>query len=90
MPNCFSLTDKRTGELASLSGVDDRMREHFGAPPDPDKFYESWYNVIGFALACGRTLPELIERLAGKDEALHAIALWLAEHYTSDAWAERR
>jgi hypothetical protein len=90
MPNCFSLTDKRTGELASLSGVDDRMREHFGAAPDPVKYYESWYDIIGLSLALGRTLPELIERYAGKDEVLHAIALWLAEHYVTDAWAERR
>lgn len=87
MPNCFELRRKTDGERENFSVIDDLMREHFGAPPDPDKYYRGWYDGIGLALAMGMTFEQIVakyEEISEKDGA--AIARWLDEHYVSGAW----
>ncbi len=99
MPNCFSLTRKSAPEAGpvSLSAVDEELCAHLGTPVHPTEYVHYWFDHIGFALACGRTLPELRERYAKAfneegdpfDKALLDIAYYLDTHFAADAWATR-
>ena len=83
MPNCFQLL--RNGTPVNLVDVDKEMCKAFGAECDPDKWYRSWYNIIGFGLALGRTWDDLREI----DPEDVDVVDWLEANYTVKAWAER-
>lgn len=84
MPACFQLFPKGSDTPARFSEIDDAMRLHFGAPPDAERYYESWYDIEGLGLAMGFDWDRM--RQINPDRA-HIID-WLAERYTSDAWTE--
>lgn len=84
MPNCFQLI--QDGEAVRLQEVDDKMREHFGAPPDAERWYEQWYDTVGFALALGKDWTEIRAMFA--DCELDPVIDWLETNYTVDAWVE--
>lgn len=88
MPACFNLIDKVTGELVKLSDVDDKMRIHFGADPNPHTYYNYWYSYIGFKLACGTTFDTMLADpdMAEEDKE---IVLWLKANYKANSWYER-
>jgi len=87
MPVCFSLTDKSTGQVAVLSAVDDAMCAHFGVEPDPVKYYHSWFDTIGLAIACGLDEVKLHETWDGHRD--HKVIIdWLLTHYTPSGWHE--
>ena len=88
MPNCVSLFDKVTKQPVSFSEVDDAICTWFGVKPDPKYYYESWYDVIGLAIACGRELGSQELRDAFPKGVWHEIVLFLEKHYTSNAWAQ--
>lgn len=87
MPNCFQLW--RDGAAVPLGVIDDEMREHFYAPPDPDRFYESWYDAIGYQLAMGRTFAQAREDLADYPQLVE-IADWLEARFTVRSWYETK
>lgn len=89
MPNCFSLMPIGGKESVSLQDVDNKMREAFGAEPDPVNWYENWYDIIGFSLATGKT-PEYIRELLQDEPELLAILTWIEANYVVSAWYERR
>jgi hypothetical protein len=66
MPNCFQLFAKTNPTRpAILQDVDDAMRQHFGAPPDPHHYFAGWYTVIGSLIAIkGLSLGSKALRLA--------------------------
>lgn len=97
MPNCFSLFRRTDGKAEVLNEVDRKMCEHFKVPCDPDKWYMDWYNITGFAVACGRDLPTQIavgkawiSQSPADEHAVKYLALveWLHANYTTEAWAE--
>lgn len=94
MPNCFALIRKTTGERAVLQQVDDEMRQHFGAEPDPEHWFCHWYDTIGFALACGKSFEWCREKVreSGESAEDHAFSLrlidWLDENFTADCWVQ--
>jgi hypothetical protein len=90
MPACFQLLRKTDGEAEKLNVIDDKVREHFGAPPDDKKYYLHWYDLIGFHLAMGRTFEAIIEELTADDDPqMLAVAHYLDENYTARGWYQR-
>lgn len=102
MPNCFSLTRKSDPEAGSVSlvKIDEEMCVRFLAPVDPVKWHCYWYDIIGFALACGKSFEDQrarsAERLAqlpsddqyGRECEQHITDMinWLDANFISDAW----
>ena len=87
MSNCFQLRSKVSGESRKLTEIDEELCHHFGAPVHPTRWYEGWYDYIGFCLACGKSFEQIAE-IFKDDAALVAITEYLAKHYTAEAWAE--
>ena len=85
MPNCFALYRKGSKEPEVLQKIDDEMREHFNAPPSPNEWYERWYDTIGLGLALGNDWDKIKTYFPNKVPIID----WLAENFTSNAWAER-
>jgi len=99
MPVCFQLYPKGAQEPEKLQIVDDKMREAFEQPSDPDNWLGGWYDSIGFRLAMGKTFEEIRTRFEayiaeGNAVSYYTMALelltWLEEHYTVDSWREMR
>jgi hypothetical protein len=92
MPSCFQLRVKGEKQPSTFVSIDDRICEMFGVTPDPKSYFAGWYDSIGLRLAIGRSFTEIIEEFAKVDadwaRQHHKIAVWLNEHYTSDAWYE--
>jgi TorA maturation chaperone TorD len=100
MPNCFQLTRKGDTHPSPLVLIDDLICEHFGVEPDPVTYFNSWYDSIGFKLAMGKSLTEIVnyyhreyELCKGNDPSDYwqtqlKIAQWLEENYIPDTWAE--
>ncbi len=84
MSNCFQLI--QDGKAVRLQEVDDKMREHFGAPPDAERWYAEWYDTVGFALALGKDWTAIRATFAGC--GLDPVIDWLETNYTVDAWVE--
>jgi hypothetical protein len=87
MPNCFQLISKDTKLPVALARVDEAICKHVGVIPHEDKWFKDWYNYIGFALACGKTFPQ-IKKLFDHDDEIGEVIAFLDTHYTVDAWAE--
>lgn len=98
MPNCYNLTRKGWPSPATLQTVDAELCQNLSLPFDDVHWTCDWHNIIGFSLAMGRTLPELIDRHRENETKypedrdtyhdLVRICAYLNEHYTVDAWAE--
>lgn len=89
MPVCFQLyrkSDMAAGPV-SFQLIDDEMREHFKAEPDPEFYYECWYDTIGSGLALGHSFEELKEFFPDKIEIID----WMAKRFTADSsWREHK
>jgi hypothetical protein len=60
MPNYFSLTRKGEDGPAKLQDIDNELWQKVrGVEPDPKHWFMDWYNIIGLALACGKSLEEV-------------------------------
>lgn len=97
----FQLISKVTGEATSFTRIDEDMCAHFGVDCDPDKYLIDWYNCVGWRVAMGKSLDDVIaEFIAGIGEEtkngnennaigysnLVRVTKWLKEHYTTDSW----
>jgi hypothetical protein len=89
MPNCFSLTSKRTGQVVPLEEVDKELCAMLGVEVHPKRWVEYWYDIIGFQLACGKTWEELHAN-AEDDEAEKKIVTYLEENFIAKAWFEHK
>lgn len=87
MPNCFQLL--RDGVAVTLATIDEEMCRHFGAQCDPVRYYEAWYDAIGWELAMGRSFDQIRVTLAEYPQLVE-IATWLEQNFTSNAWHERK
>jgi len=89
MPNCFTLTKKGEDKPARFQVIDDEIREHFGEPPDAEWWLWGWYDILGLALACGKTWNE-IRTILEDASKLHKVVDYLEERYVSDCWFEHK
>lgn len=103
MPNCYQLFPVGEDQPAILQRVDDRLwREVGDCQPDPSKWYKNWHNIIGLALACGKSLDEIrdilkeqLKMATGEAEVDDYVKLievtdFLKEHYTTTAFYQPR
>ena len=98
MPNCFQLIRKTTGQAEKFSVIDNEICAHLGVQPHPVYYHNGWYDSIGLSIACGKTIPQLIEQTQqdiAKDNGNNdyyvthlAILNYLSEHFVSNAWYE--
>lgn len=100
MPNCFALSRKGESNYSTLNEIDSELCQNLDLPWSPRVYTCGWYDDIGFALACGKTLPELVDII--RDHAhkpnnkyrTHELIMWrvaayLNEHFDAHCWAER-
>ena len=93
MPAYFQLYPKNSDEPAKFADVDDKMRAHFNAPPDPDKYLCGWYDSIGMRLALGQSFDEIraewfsYNEAEGYDELIDILD-WLEANYTPNSWTQ--
>lgn len=85
MPNCIQLIDRSTNKPAAFQDIDNAMRQHFNAPPDPDNWHRDWYNRFGLLLALGDDFTKIREIYEDMPEFLEIIT-WLEQHYEPKAW----
>jgi hypothetical protein len=103
MPNCFQLKSKATGEAASLSLVDDELCDSLGLQWHMTYYAHQWHDWIGLLLATGHNFRAIARQFRKMqwDSAhdtrdfehfynLRRINVYLAKHYTVDAWYEVR
>ena len=103
MPNCFTLTRRSNLEAGPvpLNTIDAEMCQFFNEPVDPKRWYQNWYNTIGFDLAMGNSFEQiradyLADRVADDQSAFDAwtklieIVDWLEANFTADAWYETK
>lgn len=83
MPNYIQF--RKNDEIVASPKVDDMMREHFGAEPDPKNWYRNWYNCIGIDLAFGMTRAKIEEEYP----ELLDITKWLFDNFTFNAFYSR-
>ena len=89
MPNCIAFTDRHTKDAVTFAEIDDALCVHLGVVPDQDKFYRSWYDIIGYGLACGKSLDWFLGYY-WLDPNYGPIANFLWLNYTSEAWYSPR
>lgn len=87
MPSCFQLL--RDGVAVPLVQIDEEMCRHFEAPCHPTRYYESWYDAIGYELAMGRSFEQIRVTLAEYPQLVE-IANWLDHQFTVSSWHERK
>lgn len=85
MPNCFQLM--RDGAAVSLSQVDEEMCRHFKAECHSTRYFEGWYDTIGFFLATGKTFDQ-IRGIYTDVPILIEIAGWLEVNFEPNHWYE--
>jgi len=95
MPACFQLTRIGQTEPEHLQKIDDELWTNYtGAIPVPnDKWYANWYNIIGLSLACGKTFDDILENIEASgdtDNRLYAVARFLKDNYSTNAWYESK
>lgn len=56
MPNCFQLFKKGETEATPLNTIDREICILLAKPVDDRRYCVSWFDVIGFAISCGRSL----------------------------------
>lgn len=70
-------------ELQSFNKVDSEMCEHFGAECDPVKWYQNWYNTVGFSLALGHSWDQVYQDWPNKKDIID----WMRKNYTVNSFA---
>ena len=70
MPNCFHLFRKSAPEAGpvSLNRIDEELCRELGVEVHPRNWVVSWYDIIGFKLAMGRTWTEIRAELLQTEE----------------------
>jgi hypothetical protein len=63
MPQCYTLTRKGQNEPEFRTKIDEELCKLLGLPVHPEYWVRDWDNVIGFALACGKTMDQVREML---------------------------
>lgn len=93
MAVCFTLTKRGCTEPVTFQYLDEVICLMLGKPCDPDKYYGSWYDIIGLRLAMGQDWAKIIEAFMPvedqSDLELLAICAYLQANYSSENWRAR-
>ena len=87
MPNCFQL--HRDGAAVSFLIVDEEMCRHFDAACHPTRYFEGWYDTIGYGLAAGDSFDQIRSTYADFP-ILVRVADWIEANFTPVRWYETR
>lgn len=87
MPNCFQLL--RGGVAIPLADVDEEMCRHFAVPCHLTRYYEAWYDTIGYGLAAGQSFDQIRSTYADVPRLVE-VAHWIEANFTVRAWHERK
>lgn len=89
MPNCFTLTRNGEKEPRNLVDIDSDLWFFFkGEEPEGNTcWYLDWYDKIGPALACGKSLEWCKENWRGHQ--LEKVAEFLEANYVPKSWDAR-
>jgi len=90
MPNCIQFTSKTTSKTVSFVEIDEELCKMLGVKPHPTLFVESWYDLLGWPLSMGASLEKLQKEFPKEEKPLGKIISYLNEHYTVNAWYERK
>jgi len=102
MAVCFKFTDKTTGETPNFSELDEWFCGLLDVPVDPKRYVHTWYDVIGFRLACGDSILQVRtylidsmtsgcvigESFVNQYVSLIAITHFMESRYTVESWRE--
>ena len=83
MANYFTLTKKDETEPSKFNKIDDEMCLFLGKQPNPEKYYLSWYNILGLAIATGKNWEWCKNEFKDWPEMLEVIN-YLETNYNSD------
>lgn len=99
MPNCFALKKKGADKASKLVDVDQEIADMLGVECDPKMWTRSWYDIIGYGYALGRSFKETGEQMDKylmhePDSELYAdlkkINEYLEKEYDLDSWYEMK
>lgn len=96
MPTVVNLIKNGENKPSTLEDIDNTLCAHLGVKPNPDWCYLSWWDHIGFPLACGRTLDQLVERFTNGDEynqpypEMAKITRWIKDNYTVESYHQKK
>ena len=84
MANYFQLFKKDDPDAGpqKFSEIDDLICAHFNTKPHDTRYYCSWYDIIGFALAMGKNWEEIramLRKWVAEDDTPEARAKWEPE-----------
>jgi hypothetical protein len=81
-------------EAATFNAVDEAVCADLGVACSKEEFYAGWYDIIGFALASGRSyaviesyLKQDADKGSVKAQKLLAVNTWLSERFNVDNWS---
>lgn len=93
MPACFTLTKRGCTEPVTFQYLDEVICLMLGKPCDPDKYYRSWYDIIGLRLAMGQDWATIVSAFTPVEDSydleMLAICAYLQANYTPESWYER-
>lgn len=85
MPNCFTLTRIGETQPSTLARVDEELCRYFGEPVDDSRYFASWVDCEGFALALGLSWEWMREEWPARIQIID----YLCSNYEADAFAYR-
>jgi hypothetical protein len=85
MAQYFSLTKKGETRITKLQAVDAEICIYLEIECDPVVWCNNWYNEVGFALACGKSLDWCRENLPHQEKIID----FIERYYDVDAWSGR-
>ena len=88
MANYFTLTKIGQETPSRFADIDNDICKEVGITPDDNKYYLSWYDIIGLALAIGKDWEWCKNEFKNWPEMLTVIN-FLEKNYISNAWASR-
>lgn len=96
MPNCFQLIRKSDGKPELLTKIDELICAHLNRPVHPTQYVESWFDIIGYDCAMGRSFEQIREKYRKMIEEENydkefwerqiGITEFLETQFTPDAW----
>lgn len=84
MPNYLQLY--RHGQPVAFQQIDLELCNLLGREAHPKYWVEGWYDIIGFALACGRDWDWIVDTAYPDDYSGRKIVGYLREEFTINTW----
>lgn len=89
MPNVVAYYYKSDGSKVDWFDLDKAICHHLDVPYNEDEWCLGWYGTIALLGALGKKGPEIVDMMK-PGTAMHQIAVFLSDNYTTDAWYEAK